>query len=99
MKMKKLFIFWIKSNKKISIIILDNLGFPKSRNIKQLIFYLKYYILIREWFKESQNDIPEHIDETIYLLGQGYAFIWQNNESAYYLTEITIQVISILIII
>ena len=32
---------------------IDNQGFTKSRNIKQLIFYLKYYIVIREWFKES----------------------------------------------
>jgi uncharacterized heparinase superfamily protein len=39
---------------------------------------LKYFILIREWFKESQNIIPEYIDETIYYLGQCYAFIWQN---------------------
>ncbi len=60
--------------KKISKLILDNYGFPKSRNIKQLIFYLKYFILIREWFKESQTNYPEHIDETIYYLGQGYAF-------------------------
>ena len=57
---------------------IDNNGFPKSRNIKQLIYYLKYFILIREWFKESQNTIPEFIDETIYYLGQGYSFIWQN---------------------
>ncbi len=64
--------------KKISRETLDNYGFPKSRNIKQLIFYLKYFILIREWYKESQIKVPEHIDETIYYLGQGYAFIWQN---------------------
>ena len=57
---------------------IDNNGFPKSRNIKQLIFYLKYFILIREWFKESQNTIPEFIDETIYYLGINYASIWQN---------------------
>ena len=63
--------------KKISKIILDNHGFPKSRNIKQLVFYLKYFILIREWFKESQANIPEHIDETIYYLGKGYNFAWQ----------------------
>ena len=67
--------------KKISKTTLDNRGFPKSRNIKQLIFYLKYFILIREWFKESQNNVPEHVDETIYHLGQGYAFIWQNTGS------------------
>ena len=64
--------------KKISKETLDDFGFPKSRSIKQLVFYLKYFILIREWYKESRIDIPEHIDETIYYLGQGYAFIWQN---------------------
>ena len=57
---------------------LDNSGFPRSRNTKQLIFYLKYFILIREWYKESQNQIPEYIDETIFYLGQAYAFMWQN---------------------
>ena len=76
--MKKLFIFWFKFTKKISKKALDNNGFPKSRNIKQLIFYLKYFILVREWYKESQTNIPEHINETIYHLGQGYAFTWQN---------------------
>ena len=64
--------------KKIIKSSIDNQGFPKSRNIRQLIFYLKYFIIIREWFKESQNTIPEYIDETIYYLGQSYAFIWQN---------------------
>ncbi len=67
--------------KRISKITLDNSGFPKSRSVKQLIFYLKYYILIREWFKESQINIPENINETIYYLGQGYAFVWQNLKS------------------
>ncbi|MDC1003549.1 heparinase II/III-family protein [Candidatus Pelagibacter sp.] len=64
--------------KKIIKSSINNNGFPKSRNIKQLIFYLKYFIIIREWFKESQNTIPEYIDEIIYYLGQNYAFIWQN---------------------
>ena len=64
--------------KKIIKFSLDNDGFPKSRNIRQLNFYLKYFVLIREWFKESQNEIPEYIDENIYYLGQAYAFIWQN---------------------
>ena len=64
--------------KKIIKSSIDNQGYPKSRNIKQLVFYLKYFIIIREWFKESQHTIPEYIDETIYYLGQSYAFIWQN---------------------
>ena len=57
----------------------DNEGFPKSRNIRQLVFYLKYFILIREWLKESQNEIPEYLNEIIFYLGQNYCFIWQNN--------------------
>ncbi len=64
--------------KKISKLAFDHHGFVKSRNIKQLIFYLKYFILIREWFKEAQVEIPEQINETVYYLGQGYAFLWQN---------------------
>ena len=64
--------------KKIINSSIDNQGFPKSRSIKQLTFYLKYFIIIREWFKESQNTVPEYIDETIYYLGLNYAFIWQN---------------------
>ncbi len=53
-------------------------GFPKSRSIRQLNFYLKYLILIREWLKESQSEIPDYINENIYYLGQAYAFTWQN---------------------
>ena len=64
--------------KKIIKSSINNQGFPKTRNIKQLVIYLKYFIIIREWFKESHNTIPEYIDETIYYLGQSYAFIWQN---------------------
>ncbi len=67
--------------KKITRVALDSEGFPKSRNINQLIFYLKYLILIREWFKESQVNIPENIDESIYYLGQGYSFACQNLNS------------------
>jgi uncharacterized heparinase superfamily protein len=64
--------------KKIIKSSIDNQGFPKSRSIKKLSFYLKYFIIIREWFKESRNTVPEYIDETIYYLGLSYAFIWQN---------------------
>ena len=66
--------------KKLVKFSLDNDGFPKSRSIRQLSFYLKYFILIREWFKESQNEIPDFINENIYYLGQAYAFSWQNNK-------------------
>ena len=64
--------------KKIIKISLNNYGFPKSRSIEQSIFFLKYLILIREWFNESQLEIPEFINENIYYLGQSYAFFWKN---------------------
>ena len=67
--------------KKISNLAFDNNGFPKSRNIKQLIFFLKYFILIREWFNEAQIEVPEYVNENIFYLGQGYAFTWQNIKS------------------
>ena len=66
--------------KKLVKFSFDNDGFPKSRNIRQLNFYLKYFILIREWLKESQSEIPDFINENIYYLGQAYAFTWQNNK-------------------
>ncbi len=64
--------------KKITNSSVDNQGFTNSRNIKQLIFFLKYFIIIREWFKESQIEVPEYIEENIYYFGQSYAFIRQN---------------------
>ena len=64
--------------KKIIKYTFDNNGFLKSRNIKSSVFFLKYLILIREWFKESQSEIPTFIDENIFNLGQSYAFFWKD---------------------
>ncbi len=61
--------------KKIIKFSLDKNYFPKSRNIRQLNFFLKYLIIIREWLKESQNDIPEFLDEVIFYIGQSYTLI------------------------
>ena len=63
--------------KKIINFSFDNQGFPKSRSIRQLNFYLKYFVLIREWLKESQNEIPEYIDEIIFYLGKSYSILCQ----------------------
>ena len=78
---KKYLPYGLNLLKKISNSAFDNYGFTKSRSIKQLIFYLKYFILIREWFKEAQVEVPDLINESIFYLGQGYAFIWQNINS------------------
>jgi uncharacterized heparinase superfamily protein len=69
--------------KKIIKFSFDKEGFPKSRNIKQLNFYLKYFILIREWLKESQNEIPEYLNEIIFHLGQAYFLIHKNIDETF----------------
>jgi len=66
--------------KKIINSSLGTSNFPKSRNFRQLIFYLKHFILIREFLKESQRDIPEILDEAIFHLGQSYNIIWQSKK-------------------
>ena len=63
--------------KKIIDFSFDNQSFPKSRNIRQLTFYLKYFVLIREWLKESQSEIPKYLDEIIFYLGKHYSILCQ----------------------
>ena len=62
--------------KKIINSSFDNEYFPKSRSLRQLTFYLKYFVLIRELLKESLNEIPEYLDEIIFYLGKAYDFFW-----------------------
>ena len=68
--------------KKISTISFDNTNFPKSRSLRQLVFYLKYFILIREFLKESLNDIPEYLNEIIYYIGKAYNFSWGSTKES-----------------
>ena len=70
--------FGLNLLKKIIKYSLDSEGFPKTRNIRQLHFYYKYFILVREWLKDSQTDIPDYINETIYNLGTAYSLVWQS---------------------
>ena len=70
--------YGLKLLKKIIKLSFNNEGFPKSRNIRQLVFYIKYFVLIREWLKESQNEIPEYLNEIIFYIGQSYVLIHKN---------------------
>ena len=54
--------------KKIINSSFDNEYFPKSRSIRQLVFYLKYFVLIRELLKESLNEIPDYLNEIIHYI-------------------------------
>jgi len=60
--------------KKIINSSFDSEYFPKSRSIRQLVFYLKYFVLIRELLKESLNDIPDYLNEIIFYIGKAYTF-------------------------
>ena len=62
--------------KKIINSSFDNKYYPKSRSMRQLVFYLKYFVLIRELLKESLNEIPEYLNEVIFYLGKAYYFSW-----------------------
>ncbi len=82
-KHKKFLDYGLNLLKKIINHSFDSDGFPKSRSLRQLIFYLKYFILIRELLKESQNEIPEYLNEIILYLGQAYNFTWQSTKLSF----------------
>ncbi len=69
--------------KKIINTIFDNDGFPKSRNPRQVIFYLKYFVFIRELLKDSNTEIPEYLNEIIFYLGQAFDFYFEENDGRY----------------
>ena len=69
--------------KKIINTIFDNDGFPKSRNPRQIIFYLKYFVFIRELLKDSSTDIPEFLNEIIFYLGQSFNFYFEENDGTF----------------
>ena len=70
--------FGIDLLKQILSFSLDSSNFPKSRNLRQLVFYLKYLIVIRELLKESQTNIPDFLDEKIFYLGKSYNLLFTN---------------------
>ena len=77
---KKFYYFGLDLIKKIFKINFNNENFPYSRNIEELNEYFKYFIIIREWIKESQNPIPDFLDIIIYNLGSSFHFINENTD-------------------
>ena len=67
--------------RKIIINSFDDEYFPKTRSIRQLNFYLKYFVLVRELLKESFNNIPEYLDEIIFYLGKSYVIFSKSEQS------------------
>lgn len=61
----------------------DNDGFPKSRNPRHIILYLRYFIFVREILKDTNSEIPEYLNEIIFYLGHSFDFYFNENESRY----------------
>ena len=55
----------MKELKKIIENFFDEDGFPKNRNLESLIIFLQYFVLIKEWTKDAQENIPEYLEEII----------------------------------
>jgi len=70
----------MKELEKVIKIDFDEEGFPKSRNPEEVFTSIKYLILIREWFKESQKPIPDFLNEIIRKCGNCYALLSCSNK-------------------
>ncbi len=57
--------FGLKELRKIINNFFDKNGFPKNRNSENLIVFLQYFILIKEWIKNAQEIVPDYLDEII----------------------------------
>ncbi len=57
--------FGLKELKKIISTFFDKNGFPKNRNSENLIIFLQYFILIKEWIKIAQEPVPDYLTEMI----------------------------------
>ena len=70
----------IKDLEKVIKNYFDEAGFPKSRNPEEIFICIKYLILIREWFKEAQKNIPDFLNEIIGKCGNCYAMLSCSNK-------------------
>ncbi len=70
----------VKELEKIIKNYFDKDGFPKSKNPEEVFICIKYLILIREWFREAQKDIPDFLNEIIQKCGKCYAMLSSANK-------------------
>ncbi len=55
----------LKELKKIIDVYFDKDGFPKNRNSENLITFLQYFVLVKEWIKNGQETIPDYLEKII----------------------------------
>ena len=57
--------FGLKELNKIIDLYFDKDGFPKNRNSENLVIFLQYFILIKEWIKNGQEEVPDYLKKII----------------------------------
>ena len=57
--------YGLKELKKIINNFFDKDGFPVNRNSENLVLFLQYFIIIKEWIKNAQEIVPDYLDEII----------------------------------
>ena len=55
----------LRELKKLIETSFDKNGFPKNRNFENLITFLQYFVLIKEWIKNGQEKVPYYLEEII----------------------------------
>ena len=48
--------------KKLIETFFDKNGFPKNRNFENLITFIQYFVLIKEWIKNGQEIVPDYLE-------------------------------------
>ena len=56
----------LKELKKIIENYFDKSGFPKNRNFENLVIFIQYFVLIKEWIKSGQEIVPDYLEEIIH---------------------------------
>ena len=51
--------------RKIINTFFDKDGFPKNRNSENLVIFIQYFVLIKEWIKIAQEPVPDYLTEMI----------------------------------
>ena len=57
--------YGLKELKKIINNFFDKNGFPVNRNSENLVLFLQYFIIIKEWIKNAQELVPDYLDDII----------------------------------
>ena len=55
----------LKELKKLIENFFDKNGFPKNRNFENLVIFVQYFVLIKEWMRGGQEIVPDYLEDII----------------------------------